>query len=123
MPDILICGEDPVALRALEALLQAAGFPADRFSHLSRAVTPCLRGSYKLAIVALGSAAFPRTQERLELIRVMREISPKLPLVVVSDPESLEIERELRSLGIFYLLTMPLSPKELKDVVQCALNK
>lgn len=123
MSEVLICGDDPLSLQSLEALLREGGFRPSACTHLSAAVQPCLRGDCRLAIVALGYPDAAHMENRYEPIRLIREICPELPVVVVSDPEDLEAERELRSLGIFYLLTTPLSTAELSDVVRCAMRK
>ncbi|HSR67897.1 MAG TPA: hypothetical protein VLU25_08135 [Acidobacteriota bacterium] len=120
---VLICGEDLSSIQSLQALVESEGFSVDASMHPSQVVGPCLRGRYKLAIVALGEEDESSEDERLELIRLIHEINPRLPVVVVSGPESLQIEREIRSLGIFYLLTTPLSRRELRDVLRCALGR
>ncbi len=123
MPEVVICGSDPVALRSLEALVRAEGFKCSTFSHLSETLQRCQRGQCKLAIVSLDYPARVESGGRLEPVRVIRQICPDLPVVVVSDPEELEEERQLRSLGIFYLQTTPVSARELSDVVRCAIRK
>ncbi|HSR51361.1 MAG TPA: hypothetical protein VLV83_11070 [Acidobacteriota bacterium] len=121
-PAVLICGEDFSSVQSLHVLVESQGYTADASSHPSEIVKLCLRNRYKLGIVALGSVAAEDNSGR-EMVRLLHEVDPSLPVAAVSDPESLQDERELRSLGIFYLLTTPLSRKELGDVVRCALRK
>ena len=121
--DVLICGEDPVSLRFLEAMLEAEGFKVETHSHVSRAVLPCLRRRYRMAIISLEHFEWAQSEEKLESLRIIRGIDPLMPLVVICEQESLEVERKLREEGIFYFLTRPVSVRELREVVECAIRK
>lgn len=121
--DALICGDDPVSLQFLEAMLKADDYKVEALTHVSEAVRSCLRRRYRLIIFSLTQFDWRETDERLESLRVIREIAPMIPLIVVSDQESLQLERKLRAEGIFYFLTGPVSAQELRAVVDCAINK
>ena len=123
MADVLICDTDPGSLQVLEAVLKAEGCQVESFSHLSEAVVPCLRRKYKVAVLSLGHRDWLETEDRLEPLRIIRKLDPDIPLVVVSDQEDLETERKLRTIGIFYLLTRPVSFEELRAVVRSAIDK
>jgi DNA-binding NtrC family response regulator len=121
--DTFICCEDPVSLQFLEAMLRSSGFTVEAFSHVSEAIHPCLRRRYKVAILWLGYFEGPSVEEKLETLRVIRQIDPLIPRVVICDQQSLQIERRLRAEGIFYFVTKPVSAHELCDAVSCALSK
>ena len=123
MADVLICGKDPTEIGVLEQLLYVAGVESESLSKMSHIVNSCLRGNHSLVLISLRYGGWEGAEERLEVVRVLHEICPDLPIVVVSDPEDLDTERQLRSLGIFYLLTRPVSVNELKDVVECAMRR
>ena len=124
MVDVLISGEDPGSLRFLEALLKAGGFEVESFPQLSKAVVPCLRRKYKMALISIShKGGSEEAEAMLEPLRMMHELDPGLPLVVVCDQESLEMERKLRGVGIFYLLMEPFSSEELRAVVDSAISK
>jgi DNA-binding NtrC family response regulator len=123
MVDVLLCDKDPGSLRFLEAILKTENFEVESFAHLSQVVASCSRRKYKMTIISLSHKGRWGTEERLEPLRVIRELDPGMPIVVVCDQESLEMERKLREIGIFYLLTKPLSSEELQDAVKCAIEK
>ncbi len=124
MVDVLISDEDPGSLRFIEALLKAGGFEVESFSQLSEAVAPCLRRKYKMALISIShKGGSEEVEAMLEPLRMMHELDPDMPLVVVCDQESLEMERKLREAGIFYLLTKPFSSRELRAVVESAISK
>lgn len=62
------------------------------------------------------------SDEKLESLRIIRGIDPLMPLVVICAQECLEVERRLREEGIFYFLTRPVSVRELREVVECAIR-
>ena len=123
MLDALIYSEDAVSGSFLAGLLTAEGLEVETISHFSEAIAPCLQRRYRMAILSLDPAGWPPREQRLEVVRVLRQIDPDLPLIVVCDEEGLEMERKLRSAGIFYILTRPLSRLELLAVVKCAIDK
>ncbi len=124
MVDVLISDEDPVSLRSMEALLKADGFEVESFSQLSKAVAPCLMRKFKTALISIRhKGGSEEAEAMLEPLRMMRELDSEMPLVVICDQESLEMERKLRAVGIFYLLTKPFSSEELRAVVESAISK
>jgi DNA-binding response OmpR family regulator len=60
----------------------------------------------------------------LDLIPVIRAVRSSLPVIVVADEDSLELERSAREKNIFYYLVHPIEKSEveavLKDVVRRA---
>lgn len=72
--------------------------------------------------VILGVAA--GDLERLDLIAVLRAARAALPVIVIADADSLELERRARQKSIFYYLVHPLDRAEveavIKDVLRCA---
>lgn len=124
MVDALLCSEQPAALRFMEAALREQGFGVAAFSHISDAVGPCLKRQYRMAVVALGDLCWKSVEEKLEPLRVLHEIDPGLPVVVVGDHRGdLELERRVREEGIFYFLTQPFDHSELQTAVSCAIQK
>ncbi len=124
MVDVLISDEEPGSLRSMEALLKADGFEVESFSQLSKAVVPCLRRKFKTALISIShKGGSEEAEAKLESLRMMRELDSEMPLVVICDQESLEMERKLRAVGIFYLLTKPFSSEELRAVVESAISK
>ena len=56
-------------------------------------------------------------------ISLLRFVRRELPVIVVADEDSLELERSAREAGIFYYFVSPLDPKEVKAVVQDVLRQ
>lgn len=120
MADVLVCAGDSGPRRLLEAALTGEGLTVEAFSCVSEAAAPCLRRKYKVAVICLERI---ETETWIEPLRILRQIDPFMPLVVLCKLGDLEMERKLRSAGIFYLLSRPLATDELRAVVKCAIGK
>lgn len=72
------------------------------------------------AAVVLGLSS--RTKSRLELIRVIRAVWSDLPVIVIGNEDSLELERSARQAGIFYYFVHPLDEVEVEAVMNDAMR-
>jgi DNA-binding NtrC family response regulator len=63
-----------------------------------------------------------RTLKNLEVIPVIHTAREGLPVIVIADEDSLDLERRARSRSIFYYFVRPVNPTEvaavLKDVLR-----
>jgi DNA-binding NtrC family response regulator len=112
------CREDDLAVLAeafgrkgpvLRAVTSATEFAQHAVSHR------------RLAIV-LGVGI--RSVSHLDLIPLIRAVRSSLPVIVIADEDSLELERNAREKNIFYYLVHPIGKSEveavLKDVLRLA---
>jgi DNA-binding NtrC family response regulator len=113
-PEVLAlgCRDDDVSLlsRAFERIepdLRVMSEPRD----LAREVA-----TRRILAIVLGFGA-PST-DRLDLIPVIHAIRSDLPVVVIADDASLELESAARREKIFYYLVHPLETPEIKVVLQ-----
>ena len=56
----------------------------------------------------------------IQVIAAIKEISPKFPIIVITGDNSIELEREIRSRGVFYYFIKPFDMKELNEVLESA---
>jgi len=63
-----------------------------------------------------------RTKARLEMIPVIRAVWSELPIIVVGNEDSLELERRARQAGIFYYFVHPLEKPEVEAVLKDVLR-
>ncbi len=59
-----------------------------------------------------------RSRTRLDVIPVFRAVRKELPVIVIADEDSLELERRARRAGIFYYLVHPIDSREVKAVLE-----
>ncbi len=62
------------------------------------------------------------TLSHLDLIPVIRAVRSDLPVIVIAQDDSLELERAARRKGIFYYLVRPLEDGEVRAVFRDALR-
>lgn len=78
--------------------------------------------AYRAVALFLGIGS--RTLADLDMIPLIRAVRSDLPVVVIADEDSLDLERCARQAGIFYYLVHPIGRSEveavLKDVMRCA---
>ena len=111
------CGEDDLAvLRSTWAaegrVLCAVETPADFAKHAIE---------HRPVAVFLGVAK--RTLEHFDLIPVVRAARGDLPVIVIADEDSLDLERRARQRSIFYYLVHPLDRAEVEAVLHDILRR
>ncbi len=98
---------------------------------------PLLRSEYQVAIVphvadVVRSMLVTRVDavvldvdeemaQHVDILPVVARLNPRLPLLTISDPISLEVEAAIRAAGVYALLVRPLSPGELERHLAAAL--
>ena len=60
--------------------------------------------------------------EDLKAIDIIREVKPRLQVIVISDDENIELEREARKLGVTSYLTKPVSGEMVRELVDSAVK-
>ena len=118
MPDVLICERDHSVAQSWAELLAADGHTVSVVEPVKVAVEGALSEPCGMVVVTVS----PGDDEGLELIPAVHEVDQKMPVVVVGETESLELEREARIRKVFYYLVQPVEPDELKAVVGRALG-
>jgi DNA-binding NtrC family response regulator len=121
--EILFVSRDmPVVEEAMiDEVLAEHGAGAHRVDSYKKAVEALVRRKYGTAILYFHSRGddFNIT----ETVRIMKEISPTLSIIAITQETSLETERELRKLGLYFHLTTPFDKSELVDVLSSAIVK
>ena len=64
-----------------------------------------------------------RTLARIEVIPLIRAVWKELPVIVVADQDSLELEKSARQAGIFYYFVHPLDGPEVEAVLSDVLRR
>ena len=117
--DVLVCGcqQDDVAV--LKAALGRKGpsiRTVDKPAEMARQV-----------VLRLPLAVFlglrKRDRARLQIIPLLRALFRELPLIVIADEASLELERRARQEGIFYYFVHPLGSAEVQAVLKDLLRR
>jgi len=117
--EVLVCGcrqEDVAVLEEVFGRDGPAIRPVDEPAEMARQV-----------VLRLPLAVFlglrKRDRARLQIIPVLRAAWRELPVMVVADEASLELERRVRQEGIFYYFVHPLGSAEVQAVLKDLLRR
>ena len=118
MSDVLICDRDRTFAESLEEVLSDWGYAAEVSDVGSRAVQKLLGGTCKMVLLGVHE----EDPDGVEMIPLVHQIDRNLPVVVVGDGVSLDMERRVRLGKVFYYMVQPVDFDEMRQVVQRALQ-
>ena len=58
-----------------------------------------------------------------DVVPLLKNINPKIQIIVISSEESIGLAKRLRGAGIFYQAMKPIDLEEIKSAVKCAFEK
>jgi DNA-binding NtrC family response regulator len=109
---IMLVEDDNNLRQSFALILQRAGYTVTATECVSKAMSMIQSGDYHMVISDLN---MPTT--RKVLIPKMVETYSNLPLVILTDQSTAEVEKEEKSLSAYYLVK-PIAPERLLDFVQ-----
>jgi DNA-binding NtrC family response regulator len=104
---------------SLAAALATEGLHVEWTDSGPGAVGEAVAGEFAVCVVAVDR----RSDEALDYLPCLNQADPLLPVVVVNDVDSLEMQRKIRSHKVFYYLLSPLDPGELREVLRTAVRR
>jgi CheY-like chemotaxis protein len=54
----------------------------------------------------------------VEALPILKQIRPKLPIIVLSSNASPEVSQQIAEIGVFYHFTKPVNPSDMLQVVR-----
>lgn len=120
-PAVLVCERDEGERRRICDLLSHE-YQVVTASKISDALIQIQRGAFILILLSLDGGASSQELSIIQVISILQKLDPYLLVVIMADEEdftgdSLELEREIRTKGIFYYLLKPVEGTELRKVV------
>ncbi|MFQ5852073.1 MAG: response regulator [Candidatus Binatia bacterium] len=119
MLPILICNSDKRLNRYLRRVLTEEGYEVEATFDVMDAIHRILTRRYRTLILELSTDGM----DEIEALPIINKIDGQLPIVTVTDDESLETQRIARREKIFYYLIKPIDSKEIIEVVKAAMHK
>jgi DNA-binding NtrC family response regulator len=117
--EVLIGSSSAQEAEALGQLLSQEGYQIDLAVRPFQAMEKLMTTNFQAAILMLQA----EDRSWIEFIPVFNSLLPRLPLIIVAEPESLETERLVRQGRIFYYLLKPVDMVEIKAVLRDASEK
>jgi DNA-binding response OmpR family regulator len=117
---ILICEDNPMAMKTLSVILEREGFDTDTAEDGNLAINLLQRNEYDLLVVDIHLPY----HSGLELVKFLRsdlgKDTPALVLTAFSDPQ---MQRQAGELGISGYIVKPFNPSDLVTRIRSILNK
>lgn len=117
---ILICEDNPMAMKTLSVILEREGFKADIAEDGNRALDFLKKNDYDLLVMDIHLPY----RSGLELVKFVRsdqgKDTPAIVLTAFSDPQ---MQRQAGELGISGYIVKPFNPVDLIAKIKSILNK
>jgi DNA-binding response OmpR family regulator len=117
---ILICEDNPMAMKTLSVVIEREGYEADTAEDGNRAMELLLKNDYDLMVVDIHLPY----RSGLELVKFVRsdqgKDTPALMLTAFSDPQ---VQRQAGELGISGYMVKPFNPSDLVSKIRSILGK
>lgn len=117
--NILVADDDKFFRDLLRGVLQKEGYSVQTVESGVSAIRKILKEKFQVLILDIYMAGI----DGFETISILKRIDSHLPIIVITGNNSLQVEKKIRTKGIFYYLVKPFDMKEMKEVVKLALKK
>jgi len=116
--EILICIDNPNTLALLIPILLEEGYQVEVIEEPAKAIEKISREEYKTLILGLPM----KEGIGLKAIPIINKNDPTLPIIVITEDDSLEFQRKVRKEKIFYYFVKSFDQEEMKAVVKNAIS-
>ena len=118
-PQVLVATSDPSSRQGVTECLATLGHRSSTVERGADALLAIADDHFGLAIIDLAI----REPAGAKTVEIVRKLRPRLPVIVLSDDDSVETGRQVLRHGPFYYLLKPLNLDELGQIVQLALRR
>ena len=116
MPKVLIFSREKVDGEKLSTILGVDLYDIVWTDNGPETIVQALAGNLDAVVIFVQK----KGHRELEYIPCLNSIDDTLPVVVVSDQDSLKFQREIRRHRVFYYLPQPLEADEIRSVMEDA---
>lgn len=116
---VLIAYEEDASARSLANFLQGFGYKVERAHEVSQIVRSVRHD--KVDVILIDDEV--EGVKACDLVPLVKSMSAKIQIIVISSEESLGLLKRLRGAGIFYQAMKPIDLDEIRSAVMCAFEK
>ena len=118
VPKILVFSRKPPEEGGLSAILADEGFQVEWTDSGPAAICEALSGTLAACIIFVSRNA----EREVDYIPCLNRVDPKLPIIVISEHDSVELQRRIRRHRVYYYLLLPIDRDELRAVLRGAVR-
>ena len=111
--DVLVVENDLSTLSYIVELIQSWGHRAEKSETGHSALGKVTKHTFDLILVDI---SLPDMASQ-DLIVKLKELRPEIGIVTMTGTSNKELEKEIRTLGIIYYMSKPVSKKVLKEIL------
>ena len=116
---ILIAYQDDLCTKSLTTFFHSRGYRVDTTRVMSEMIRRIRRGNIHVILIDDEIEGV----KACEVVPLLKNIDPKIQIIVISSEESIGLVKRLRGAGIFYQAMKPVDLGEIKSAVECAFRK
>lgn len=116
---ILIAYQDDHWTRSLSAFFHGMGYRVEATKMMSEMIRKIRKGNIQVILIDDEIEGL----KACDVVPLLKNINPKIQVIVISSEESIGLVKRLRGAGIFYQAMKPVDLGEVKSAVECAFGK
>jgi len=116
---ILIAYQDDLSSRSLSALFNGVGYRVETIKAVGEMILRIRKD--KIHVILIDDEI--EGVKACDVVPLVKNIDPKIQIIVISSEESIGLAKRLRGAGIFYQAMKPIDLEEVKSAVACAFRK
>jgi len=118
IPRVLVFSRKPPEEGGLTTILADEVFQVEWTDSGPSAICEALSGTLAACIIFVSRNA----EREVDYIPCLNRVDPKLPIIVISEHDSVELQRKVRRHRVFYYLLLPLDRDEIRAVLRNAVR-
>lgn len=116
---ILIAYQDELGSRSLSTFFHGMGYKVETAKVISEMIRRIRKGNIQVILIDDEIEGV----KACDVVPLLKNINPKIQVIVISSEESIGLVKRLRGAGIFYQAMKPVDLGEVKAAVSCAFEK
>src|SRR4030065_2150798 len=116
---ILVAYQDYLGIRSLSTFFHGVGYKVETTKVMSEMIRKIRKGNIHVILIDDEIEGV----KACDVVPLLKNINPKIQIIVISSEESIGLVKRLRGAGIFYHAMKPVDLEEVKAAVECAFGK
>jgi DNA-binding NtrC family response regulator len=114
----MVFSRKPPEEGGLTSILADEGYQVDWTDSGPTAICEALTGTLAACVIFVGRNA----EREVDYIPCLNRVDSTLPIIVISEHDSVELQRKVRRHRVFYYLLLPLDREEIRAVLRSAVR-